>query len=72
MPDTTQASPTLKDISLTRSAIKNISFGIEAECRKKKKRIPKGREMLKEAVKRYRNSIESGNDNYLGTAAPLQ
>lgn len=70
----TQSNPVPKPkkvFSLTRSAIKTIAVGIEAECKKEGKTVPQGREMLKNAVGRYRSSIDNGHDNHLGTAEPL-
>lgn len=64
-----QQSPT-KAFSLTKAAIQATAVIIETDRRKRKKRIPRGRELIKLAIKRYRSSIENGSDNHLGTAEP--
>lgn len=60
-----------KDFSLTRSAIQTIAVGIKAQYKEEGKAVPEGRELLRLAAERYRSSIENGQDNFLGTAAPL-
>jgi hypothetical protein len=62
--------PPAKILNLTKAAIRATAVAIETDRRKRKRKIPKGRELIRLAARRYRSSIENGSDNHLGTADP--
>jgi hypothetical protein len=57
-----------KHPSLIRSAVRTLEVGIKAEFRRKKKKMPQGKELRRMAIACLRSSIKNGPDNHIGTA----
>lgn len=74
-PQDSQQTPTLPygdNPSLTEMAIQATEEVIKADYRRRKKKMPQGKELRAMAEKHMASSIKDGCDDHVGTAEPRQ